>query len=568
MTSKYSVNARSHPCIVTVSPTTGQRDPDFPFSAVVLREAVGRDPEVVTEAAGLPGPLRFTTRGSPVLLHLKALLRRTGPGEKALTNVHNHVVIRLYLRSCFFGTLSDEHPGTLADQYLQVYPESFSITQLANLSKLRLAVSISSHFCSMITTSGASQRAAQLWLPPQARVAVRTPGLAHRGTSAWWLLPKGKGRPAHSSPSRRDSHHSAPVPGNSRTRMWAPTQERSRLGSGEDRGGQDWSEDGATRFAAIEEGLENGMGGGSNGVGVRVTTTCRTAADYKLGGPAEVPSEVLRPAPTPWARRVEKQGATWGATAIGAGPARSSGRSFRSAFALALAQPPALPIAYLWRLQRPLPRSTAPAMGATGAPLRRLLRSPLSPCFSPVETFSPGDLSTFQKHGETCVVHYTGMFEDGKKFDSSWDRNKPFKFMLGKQEVIRGWEGGAAQMTISPDYTYGAAGHPGIHPPPPPCHTRLRRGTPPPCHTRLRRGTAKTGMTGMASSLCSLFLVRNFCHGGHLPHTPTLSSKIHNDNLTVKKYPMHLTCSEMAGHRKLSAPFLFEMYRLHLSPCS
>uniref|UniRef100_A0A9L0SBP3 peptidylprolyl isomerase n=10 Tax=Laurasiatheria TaxID=314145 RepID=A0A9L0SBP3_HORSE len=74
-----------------------------------------------------------------------------------------------------------------------------------------------------------------------------------------------------------------------------------------------------------------------------------------------------------------------------------------------------------------------------------------------VETISPGD----------------GMLEDGKKFDSSRDRNKPFKFMLGKQEVIRGWEEGVAQMsvgqraklTISPDYAYGATGHPGIIPP-------------------------------------------------------------------------------------------------------
>uniref|UniRef100_A0A3Q1MRN5 peptidylprolyl isomerase n=3 Tax=Bos TaxID=9903 RepID=A0A3Q1MRN5_BOVIN len=63
-----------------------------------------------------------------------------------------------------------------------------------------------------------------------------------------------------------------------------------------------------------------------------------------------------------------------------------------------------------------------------------------------VETISPGDGRTFPKRGQTCVVHYTGMLEDGKKFDSSRDRNKPFKFVLGKQEVIRGWEEGVAQM--------------------------------------------------------------------------------------------------------------------------
>lgn len=90
-----------------------------------------------------------------------------------------------------------------------------------------------------------------------------------------------------------------------------------------------------------------------------------------------------------------------------------------------------------------------------------------------VETISSGDGRTFPKRGQTCVVHYTGMLEDGKKFDSSRDRNKPFKFTLGKQEVIRGWEEGVAQMSvgqrakliISPDYAYGATGHPGIIPP-------------------------------------------------------------------------------------------------------
>uniref|UniRef100_A0A452DMU9 peptidylprolyl isomerase n=1 Tax=Capra hircus TaxID=9925 RepID=A0A452DMU9_CAPHI len=80
-----------------------------------------------------------------------------------------------------------------------------------------------------------------------------------------------------------------------------------------------------------------------------------------------------------------------------------------------------------------------------------------------VETISPGDGRTFPKRGQTCVVHYTGMLEDGKKFNSSQDRNKPFKFVRGKQEVIRGWEEGVAQMSV--DYAYGATGHPGIIPP-------------------------------------------------------------------------------------------------------
>nr|XP_048295603.1 peptidyl-prolyl cis-trans isomerase FKBP1B isoform X1 [Myodes glareolus] len=80
---------------------------------------------------------------------------------------------------------------------------------------------------------------------------------------------------------------------------------------------------------------------------------------------------------------------------------------------------------------------------------------------------------TFPKKGQICVVHYTGMLQNGKKFDSSRDRNKPFKFRIGKQEVIKGFEEGAAQMslgqraklTCTPDVAYGATGHPGVIPP-------------------------------------------------------------------------------------------------------
>jgi tetratricopeptide (TPR) repeat protein len=75
--------------------------------------------------------------------------------------------------------------------------------------------------------------------------------------------------------------------------------------------------------------------------------------------------------------------------------------------------------------------------------------------------------------GMVAIVHYDGFLLDGKKFDSSRDRNEPFEFVLGESQVIKGWDEGVALMKIGDKYrfvipsnlAYGSKGAGNVIPP-------------------------------------------------------------------------------------------------------
>lgn len=65
--------------------------------------------------------------------------------------------------------------------------------------------------------------------------------------------------------------------------------------------------------------------------------------------------------------------------------------------------------------------------------------------------------------GALVICHYTGLLEDGTKFDSSFDHGRPFQFVIGSKRVIQGWdlgimgmrEGGKRTLHVPAHLAYG-----------------------------------------------------------------------------------------------------------------
>ncbi|MDA0184588.1 FKBP-type peptidyl-prolyl cis-trans isomerase [Solirubrobacter phytolaccae] len=75
--------------------------------------------------------------------------------------------------------------------------------------------------------------------------------------------------------------------------------------------------------------------------------------------------------------------------------------------------------------------------------------------------------------GKLAAVEYKGwLFDDGKVFDSTWDGGKPFQFIFGAAQVIKGWDqglagmkvGGRRELIIPSELAYGDHGQASIPP--------------------------------------------------------------------------------------------------------
>ena len=133
------------------------------------------------------------------------------------------------------------------------------------------------------------------------------------------------------------------------------------------------------------------------------------------------------------------------------------------------------------------PGTAAPTPEQTDAPVAEAMTFPTFEVG--VDTVTESGLTVIEREtgtgtvaspGNPVTVHYTGWLYDdvepdkkGDQFDSSVDRDAPFRFTLGQRQVIPGWDEGVAGMRVGgkrtliipPDLAYGSRGFPPVIPP-------------------------------------------------------------------------------------------------------
>lgn len=137
----------------------------------------------------------------------------------------------------------------------------------------------------------------------------------------------------------------------------------------------------------------------------------------------------------------------------GAEPARDSARASAPAAVPPVANPD------------PATTTYAPALGVT---LSTFTRRP-SGVYVRDDAVGRGAVAI---RGRGVLVRYSGALPDGSTIDSSHASGRPLAFVLGRGEVIKGWDegmvgmrvGGTRTLVVPPALGYGAGSPPGIPP--------------------------------------------------------------------------------------------------------
>jgi peptidylprolyl isomerase len=130
-----------------------------------------------------------------------------------------------------------------------------------------------------------------------------------------------------------------------------------------------------------------------------------------------------------------------------------------------------------------LPKPAQPQISADNAPPKPVAPAPAAPSggATGAQITTPSGLQYVDEKvgtgaqpqaGQTIVVHYRGMLDNGTEFDSSYKRNQPAEFKIGVGQVIKGWDegilsmkvGGKRKLIIPANLAYGAQGRPPVIP--------------------------------------------------------------------------------------------------------